>query len=48
MSSPLAAAPGKYLSNISSPADLRKLSVNELKTVSSEIREFLIDTISKV
>src|SRR6267378_108175 len=39
---------GPYLPQIDSPADLRKLSVPELKTVSSEVREFLIDTISKV
>ena len=38
----------KYLPNIQSPADLRKLNVNELKGVSSELREFLIDTISKI
>ena len=38
----------KYLSHIDSPADLRKLSLPELKAACSEIREFLIDTISKV
>src|SRR5271166_1326324 len=37
-----------YLPSINSPADLRKLTISELKTVSSEVREFLIDTISKV
>jgi 1-deoxy-D-xylulose-5-phosphate synthase len=37
-----------YLSKINSPADLRKLSVPELKTVSTEVREFIIDTISKI
>ncbi|HUN66797.1 MAG TPA: 1-deoxy-D-xylulose-5-phosphate synthase [Bacteroidota bacterium] len=37
-----------YLSRIDSPADLRKLSVPELKTVAAEVREFIIDTISKV
>jgi 1-deoxy-D-xylulose-5-phosphate synthase len=37
-----------YLQHIDSPADLRKLSVPELKIVASELREFLIDTISKV
>ena len=40
--------PYKYLSNIDSPADLRKLNVTDLKAVSSEMREFLIDTISKI
>lgn len=34
--------------NINSPADLRKLPANELTTVSDEVREFLIDTITKV
>jgi len=37
-----------YLPSINSPADLRKLTISELKTVSTEVREFLIDTISKV
>jgi 1-deoxy-D-xylulose-5-phosphate synthase len=37
----------KYLNKINSPADLRKLSVSELKNVSDEVREFIIDTISK-
>jgi 1-deoxy-D-xylulose-5-phosphate synthase len=36
-----------YLSKINSPTDLRKLSVSELKNISEEIREFIIDTISK-
>ncbi|MBI3765444.1 MAG: 1-deoxy-D-xylulose-5-phosphate synthase, partial [Ignavibacteriales bacterium] len=40
--------PYKYLSNIDSPADLRKHSIPELKVVCSEVREFLIDTVSKV
>ncbi|HZY10267.1 MAG TPA: 1-deoxy-D-xylulose-5-phosphate synthase [Bacteroidota bacterium] len=38
----------KYLTQIDSPSDLRKLTVPELKTVCTELREFLIDTISKV
>ena len=38
----------KYLYSINSPADLRKLTVNELKVLAQEIREFLIDTISKI
>ncbi len=37
-----------YLSKINSPADLRKLSVPELKIVAAELREYLIDTIAKV
>ncbi len=38
----------KYLYSINSPEDLRKLDVNELKVVAQELREFLIDTISKI
>lgn len=38
----------KYLYAINTPADLRKLNVNELKTLAQEVREFLIDTISKI
>ncbi len=38
----------KYLYSINSPEDLRKLSVNELKALAQEIREFLIDTISQI
>ena len=38
----------KYLYSINSPEDLRKLSVNELKILAQEIREFLIDTISQI
>ncbi len=37
-----------YLTGINSPNDLRKLSVGELRAVCSEIREFLIDEISKL
>src|SRR3989304_1393500 len=37
-----------YLSKINSPSDLRNLNVNELRFVCDELREFLIDTISKV
>jgi 1-deoxy-D-xylulose-5-phosphate synthase len=35
------------LSKIDSPADLRKLNVQELKELAHEVREFLLDTISK-
>ncbi len=38
----------KYLYSINSPADIRKLNVNELKLLSQEIREFLIDIVSKI
>ena len=37
-----------YLSRIESPADLRKLTVVELKALCSELREFLVDEISKL
>jgi 1-deoxy-D-xylulose-5-phosphate synthase len=38
----------KYLSKIDSPADLKKLNESELKDVCQEIRDYLIDTISKI
>ncbi len=38
----------KYLYSVNSPEDLRKLSINELKILAQEIREFLIDTISQI
>ncbi|MFZ1081180.1 MAG: 1-deoxy-D-xylulose-5-phosphate synthase [Candidatus Kryptoniota bacterium] len=38
----------KYLYSINSPADIRKLKVNELKVLAQEIREFLIDTIAQI
>lgn len=37
----------KYLLDINSPADLRRLPASELETVSSEVREFLVDTITR-
>jgi 1-deoxy-D-xylulose-5-phosphate synthase len=38
----------KYLLNINSPADLRAIPETELKEVCAEVREFLVDTITKV
>lgn len=38
----------KYLMGINSPADLRKLPISALKDVSDEVREFVVDTITKV
>lgn len=38
---------GKLLESINSPADLRKLSESELPQLCSELREYLIDTVSK-
>ncbi len=37
----------KYLNNIDSPADLKKLSVDELSVLCGEIRDMLIKTVSK-
>lgn len=36
------------LSKINSPADMRRLNVSELKTLSQEVREYMVDVISKV
>ncbi len=38
----------KFLHDINSPADLRKLHETDLRQVSDEVREYLIDTITKV
>jgi 1-deoxy-D-xylulose-5-phosphate synthase len=38
----------KFLDSIKSPTDLRKLEREELTQVSSEVREFIIDTLSDV
>jgi len=38
----------KYLNNINTPEDLKKLNLTELKVLVEEIREFLVDTISKI
>src|SRR4026208_2354378 len=37
-----------FLKDISIPEDLRKLPESDLKAVSADVREYLIDTISKV
>lgn len=37
----------KFLNKINSPADLRKLSIQDLRVVSSEVRDFLVDCVSK-
>lgn len=36
-----------YLENINSPQDLKKLNINELKTLSSELRNYIIESVSK-
>ncbi len=38
----------KFLGGINSPADLKKLNLTELKVLVDEIRDYLIDTISKI
>ncbi len=38
----------QYLPSITSPADLRKLPETALKQVSNEVREFMVDAITKV
>lgn len=38
----------KYLDSINYPSDLKKLNLMELKSLTKEIREYLIDTISKI
>ena len=37
----------KFLSGVESPADVKKLSVPELKTLADEIRQFILDSVSK-
>ncbi len=37
----------KYLENLISPEDLKKLNINELNLLSSEIRDYMIKTVSK-
>ena len=38
----------KYLNSVNTPEDLKKLNLTELKVLVDEIREFLVDTISKI
>lgn len=38
----------KFLKNIEYPSDLKKLTLNDLKELSEEIRGYLMDTISKI
>ena len=38
----------RYLNSINSPADLKKIPASELRSVCTELREFIIDVISKV
>jgi len=37
----------KYLPLINSPDDLRKLTISDLRSLCTELREFLVDTVSK-
>ena len=36
------------LENIDSPADLRRLRIDELQTVADEIRQYILETMSRV
>ncbi|MGH9525036.1 MAG: 1-deoxy-D-xylulose-5-phosphate synthase N-terminal domain-containing protein, partial [Terriglobales bacterium] len=38
----------RYLPDINSPADLRKLGRHELPAVAAELRDYMIATVSKV
>src|SRR3972149_3577932 len=38
---------GGLLEQVNSPADLKKLSVKQLRELSEEIRQFILDTVSK-
>lgn len=38
----------KYLNSIDSPANLKKLNLTELKVLVDELRDYLVDTISKI
>ena len=38
----------RFLSEINSPADLRQLKVEDLQEVADEVRQFIIDTCSRI
>ena len=38
---------GELLSQINSPADLRKLNLSQLEQVCSELRQYIIDIVSE-
>ena len=38
----------KFLDSINYPADLKKLKLSDLKKVTEELRDYMIDTISKI
>ncbi|HRK49758.1 MAG TPA: 1-deoxy-D-xylulose-5-phosphate synthase N-terminal domain-containing protein, partial [Pyrinomonadaceae bacterium] len=38
----------RFLSEINSPADLRQLRIDDLQEVADEVRQFIIDTCSRV
>jgi 1-deoxy-D-xylulose-5-phosphate synthase len=38
----------RFLSEINSPADLRRLKVEDMQEVADEVRQFIIDTCSRV
>ncbi len=37
----------KFLGSINSPADLKKLNINELEVLAAEIRQFMVNTVSQ-
>ena len=37
----------KFLKNITSPEDLKKLNIDELEVLATEIRSFMVDSVSK-
>ncbi|HBY18697.1 MAG TPA: 1-deoxy-D-xylulose-5-phosphate synthase, partial [Candidatus Marinimicrobia bacterium] len=37
----------QYLNGVNTPADLKKLNVNELKILADEVRDFIIETVKK-
>lgn len=37
----------KFLGSINSPADLKKLNINELEVLATEIRQFMVNTVSQ-
>ncbi len=45
--SPELASFGKYLSQINSPDDLKKFSIDDLPAITQECRDFIIDVVSK-
>jgi 1-deoxy-D-xylulose-5-phosphate synthase len=45
---PTPGAPGRLLDTVSAPADLKALSVQELETLCTEVREYIVDVVSQI